>query len=165
MIAGIAVVTFGCGLDDALPDVEQRFHDLNKGIMCPVCPGESIDQSQNTLAVQMRQIVMNKIQEGWSNEEITQFFVDRYGPSVLMSPPLAGFNVTVWLVPPIATLLAFTCLYFMMQKMRRRSASDIRDLSGEVNMAATEESGYFATVSGIAEVNPLEKEGSRDPEC
>ena len=29
----------------------QRITSLNKSLLCPVCPGESIDQSQNDLAI------------------------------------------------------------------------------------------------------------------
>ena len=40
-----------------VPVMERRAQALNQSIMCPVCPGESIDQSQVALAAQMRGIV------------------------------------------------------------------------------------------------------------
>ena len=58
---------------------ELRVISLNKEIMCPVCPGESIDQSQNDLAIQMRFIVTKLVDEGKSDEEIKEYFVQRYG--------------------------------------------------------------------------------------
>ena len=47
-----------------------RINSLNKSLMCPVCPGESIDQSQNDLAAQMRNVVSKKVYEGKTDQEI-----------------------------------------------------------------------------------------------
>ena len=104
-----------------VPDEERRASALNKAIMCPVCPGESIDQSQNPLAVQMRAIVDEKLAEGWSEQQIKDFFVERYGPSVLLEPPSEGFGITAWIVPPLAFALALASLYLTLRWMRRIS--------------------------------------------
>ena len=100
------------------PDLEQRATALNKTIMCPVCPGESIDQSQNSLAVQMRAIVHEKLAEGWSEQEVKDFLVDRYGPSVLLEPPTSGFSLAAWIVPPVAFALAIAALLLTLKWMR-----------------------------------------------
>ena len=107
-----------------VPDSERRASALNKAIMCPVCPGESIDQSQNPLAMQMRAIVDEKLEQGWSEREIKDFFVERYGPSVLLEPPSEGFGITAWIVPPLAFALALASLYLTLRWMRRISDQD-----------------------------------------
>ena len=38
--------------------------------------------------------------------QIKNYFVDAYGPSVLLEPPTSGVNIWVWLVPPMVMLLA-----------------------------------------------------------
>ena len=53
---------------------EKRAQNIGNSIMCPICPGESIDQSQNELAVQMRSIVREKIREGFTDQEVKQYF-------------------------------------------------------------------------------------------
>ena len=70
--------------------------------MCPVCPAETIDQSQAEIALQMRNLIRAKLQAGESEQQILDFFVDRYGRSVLSEPPAEGFNLLVWVIPPIA---------------------------------------------------------------
>ncbi len=104
-----------------VPEAERRASALNKAIMCPVCPGESIDQSQNALAVQMRAIVDEKLAEGWSERQIKDFFVERYGPSVLLEPPAAGFGIAAWLIPPLAFALAIASLLLTLRWMRKSS--------------------------------------------
>jgi cytochrome c-type biogenesis protein CcmH/NrfF len=67
----------------------------------------------------MRDIVTRKLQAGESEEQILQFFVDRYGESVLAAPPKSGFSLLVWVVPPVGLLGAILLLYFLMKNMQR----------------------------------------------
>ena len=103
-----------------VPPIEQRAQALNRSIMCPVCPGESIDQSQVALAVQMRGIVDEKLAEGWSEDQIREFFVERYGPSVLLEPPAEGVSLLAWLVPPIGVATAIVVFIAVVRHMRRK---------------------------------------------
>ena len=103
-----------------MPAMEQRSQALNRTIMCPVCPGESIDQSQVALAVQMRGIVKEKLAVGWSDEQVREFFVERYGPSVLLEPPTRGISLVVWLAPPIGVAAAIGVFVIAIRHMRRR---------------------------------------------
>ena len=73
-----------------IPSHEIRAQGINKTLMCPVCPGESIDQSQHPLASQMRGVVDEKLEEGWNGEQVRNFFVERYGVRVLLEPPRRG---------------------------------------------------------------------------
>ena len=126
----IAVLAAACSTGDDVPLTEQRAQDLNRGIMCPVCPGESIDQSQHPLAVQMRGIVFERLQQGWTEEQIRSSFVESYGPMVLLEPPRSGFNFLVWVVPPVGLILAGVALYWVLRRtLRRRSGPDTSDAS------------------------------------
>lgn len=137
-----------------VPDIEQRATALNKSIMCPVCPGESIDQSQNPLAVQMRAIVRDKIDDGWTDQQIRDFLVERYGPSVLMEPPTTGFNLAAWIVPPVAFGLAIAALLLTLKWMRM-SAEAERELEGE---AGGDQQDYVARIQ-----DALDSEDSAEP--
>ena len=107
--------------------MEQRSQALNTTIMCPVCPGESIDQSQVALAVQMRGIVAEKLAAGWSDEQVREFFVERYGPSVLLEPQTEGISLAVWLAPPIGVAAAIGVFVIALRHMRRKPAASDGD--------------------------------------
>ena len=121
LAAGLLTVLFllSCSAGDDLTSEERRAQELNRAIMCPVCPGESIDQSQNRLAAQMRAIVAEKLAAGESEAEIKAFFVERYGDSVLLSPPERGFNLLVWIVPVIGLAAAGLIAALALRRMRR----------------------------------------------
>jgi cytochrome c-type biogenesis protein CcmH len=146
LFIAILLVAAGCVAQDDVPPLERRAHDLNKTIMCPVCPGESIDQSQNTLAMQMRGIVQDKLAEGWTDDQIRDFFVERYGPSVLLEPPMSGFSLAAWIIPPVALAVAGTAFFFALRWMRRKPAGQPQAIEQNINMSDDELAVYYARI-------------------
>lgn len=57
---------------------------------CPVCPGHvRLSEVQDVpLAEEMRQLIHQMLLEGKSKDDIIQFFVERYGPSILVDRSL-----------------------------------------------------------------------------
>lgn len=150
-LAAILALVVACTPAEDVPPLERRVQALSKTIMCPVCPGESIDQSQNELAVQMRNIVMEKVQQGWTDQQIRAFFVERYGPSVLLEPPRQGFNLMAWVVPPVAVAGAVVALFFVLRMMRRPPSSRGEDLSEVAQLSEEERSRYFRAIEAAVE--------------
>ena len=102
------------------PEAERRAQAVDNSLICPICPGETIDRSQVQLAKDMQAIVRVQIDEGRTDEEIRQFFVDRYGERVLAAPPREGFHWLVWAAPPVGVVLALLTLFWVTQAMGRR---------------------------------------------
>ena len=103
---------------------ELRIISLNKEIMCPVCPGESIDQSQNDLAIQMRFIVTKLVNENKSDHEIKEYFVERYGEVVLMEPSANGFGLIAWIVPWVAFISTVFLVIILIRRMSSTANSE-----------------------------------------
>ena len=124
--------------------------------MCPLCPGESIDQSQNPLSAQMRAIVAEKLAEGWSDDQIREFFVERYGQSVLLEPPREGFGLTAWIVPPAAFALALAALLMALRRMSSSRAADGGDDAedGAADGGGASQAGYLARLRNALETPP-----------
>ena len=99
--------------------LEERAQSIDKSLICPVCPGETIDQAQVELAYQMRSVVREKLAAGATREEVIQYFVDRYGEGVLAAPPKGGFSLVAWLVPLAAVGGAAVLLIFVIRAMRK----------------------------------------------
>ena len=108
------------GAQADVPALERRAQGLNKTIMCPVCPGESIDQSQNALAAQMRGIVDEKLAAGWTDAQVRDFFAERYGPSVLLEPPTQGIALAAWIGAPVGVAIALIAFALALRHMRRK---------------------------------------------
>jgi len=99
--------------------LERRAQALDRGLICPICPGESLDQSQVALAKQMQGVVREMLADGRTEMEIEDFFVERYGQAVLAAPRKEGFNLIVWVVPPVGALGGLTVLLLVVRAMVR----------------------------------------------
>lgn len=91
-------------LDD--PVLEERARELSKGLRCPVCQNESIDESNATLAQELRIVLRERLVAGDTDAEIIDFMVSRYGEFVLLRPDASGANLLLWLSAPIMLLIA-----------------------------------------------------------
>ena len=140
--AVIAAVVLACSATDEVPDLERRAQQINKSVMCPVCPGESIDQSQHPLSLQMRAVVDEKLREGWSDAQVRQFFVERYGLEVLLEPPAEGAHLIAWLVPPLGLVVALAALYLAVRLMTRPRSRPTES----AEMTSTERDEYVTRV-------------------
>ena len=142
-VALLLAAAFACSHAGHVPDLERRAQAINRDLMCPVCPGESIDQSQNPMAVQMRGIVMDRLRDGWTDEQIKAYFVERYDSRVLMEPPRSGPNLLAWLVPPVAVACALAALGLALWSMRGRRETG-------PSLSESERAGYVARVEAAA---------------
>jgi cytochrome c-type biogenesis protein CcmH len=80
--------------------LEARARVISKGLRCPVCQNESIDESSATLAADLRMLVRERLIAGDSDEEVFDFVVRRYGEFVLLAPSTSGANIVLWLAAP-----------------------------------------------------------------
>jgi cytochrome c-type biogenesis protein CcmH len=81
------------------PAMEARARHLQRQLRCLICQGESIDESASTFAVDVRRLVREQMVEGKSDQQVEDFFVARYGDSILMKPPLQADTWLLWLAP------------------------------------------------------------------
>lgn len=106
--------------------LEERAQSIDKQLICPYCPAETIDQAQVPQAREMRSFVREKLAEGWTDQQILDYFSapERYGTRVLAEPPKSGPTLTIWLLPPAGFLLAGVILFFVLRSMRKGSVSE-----------------------------------------
>ena len=143
----IAVPAAACSRPEPVDDIVARSQAINATVMCPVCPGESIDQSQNPLAERMRGIVLDRLERGWTEKQIKDHFVESYGDSVLLSPPARGISILVWVLPPVGIALTAGALVLAMRAMRRGREDD-EVLSG-TELTDDEYADYADRISSV----------------
>ena len=98
------------------PIYENRARDLSKGIRCLVCQNQSIDDSDSDLAKDLRRIIRKRIIQGETDNEITQYLVDKYGNFILMKPPLYQDTYILWISPLLLMLVGITIMYFKLKR-------------------------------------------------
>ncbi|OAN79285.1 cytochrome C biogenesis protein CcdA [Sulfitobacter sp. EhC04] len=91
-------------LDD--PALETRARELSKGLRCLVCRNESIDESNASLARDLRILLRDRLLAGDTDAEAVDFIVRRYGEYVLLRPDVTGANWLLWGAGPLMLLIA-----------------------------------------------------------
>ena len=94
--------------DEVLSDpvLESRALELSKGLRCPVCQSESIDESNAPISKDLRLLVRERLVAGDSDAEALDYIVARYGEFVLLKPTFGGANWLLWAAGPLMLLLA-----------------------------------------------------------
>ena len=105
---------------DMLPDAAQeaRARALGREIRCMVCQNQSIEDSEVTLARDLRLIVRERIAAGESDSQVKAFLHARYGDFVLLRPPFSWNTAFLWATPLVALLVGLSLIL----AARRRSA-------------------------------------------
>ena len=104
---------------------EEEAQSIDRMLMCPVCPAESIDQAQVELARQMRQKVRELLAEGYTRQEVLDYFEERYGPKVLAAPPKRGAHIAAWALPIGSVLLGTAIGFVILRSMKRSSTAGV----------------------------------------
>ena len=96
--------------------LEQLVFEIGRDLRCPVCTSESVADSNADIAIEMRNIIQEKLEAGESEAEIKAFFQARYGDWILLEPPKQGIHLFVWLLPTIAALLGAVVLFILFRR-------------------------------------------------
>lgn len=81
------------------PALEARAREISAGLRCLVCQNQSIDDSDASLAKDLRLLVRRQLQKGESNQQVIDYVVARYGDFVLLKPRLRLNTLLLWFAP------------------------------------------------------------------
>jgi len=105
------------------PMMEARARAIHKQLRCLVCQNQSIEDSNASLARDLRILVRERVSAGDDDEAVIRFVVDRYGDWVLLQPPVKTGTIPLWAGP--ALFLTISILFIGLWYRRRRSVAVI----------------------------------------
>lgn len=91
---------------------------------CPHLPSECQSRAE------MTSLILTDIKKGKDDKGILADIVDRYGVHALASPPTAGFNMTVWVLPGVGLLIGLVIVLLVVRRWRRKNPGG-KDLPSE----------------------------------
>jgi cytochrome c-type biogenesis protein CcmH len=103
----LALPAFAVQPDEMLADpvLEARARALSQNLRCVQCQSENIDDSNASIARDLRLLVRERLVAGDTDAQITAYLIERYGEFVLMTPPAQGANWVLWLAGPAMLLI------------------------------------------------------------
>ncbi len=120
-------ITFSAPAQETMPEapiiseqeIEKRARVVGRALRCVVCQNQSIEDSNASLAEDMRTLVRARIRDGQTNEEVIDYMQSRYGDFVLLEPPVQTNTYLLWAAP---FLLLLAGLAWFMRLSRRKQS-------------------------------------------
>jgi len=100
-------------------DMENHIRKIAHQLRCPTCQALSVKESEAGLSLNMKSKIRELIEAGKTDDEVLDFFVERYGEWILRSPTKSGFNLLLWLMPAVLILVAFILVVKNLRKKNR----------------------------------------------
>jgi cytochrome c-type biogenesis protein CcmH len=113
------------------PAKEMRARNLSRELRCMVCQNQSIDDSDASLARDLRLLVRERIAAGDSDNQVVDFLVARYGQFVLLKPRFERETLLLWLLPPLVLLGGGLALWLQVRRRAHRPAPAAAQLTPE----------------------------------
>ena len=88
-------------------------------LYCPVCENVPLDVCPTQACAQWRALIREKLEQGWTEDQIKQYFVDQYGDRVLAQPPARGLNLLVYIIPPLFFVGGIFLVYSNLKKLKK----------------------------------------------
>ena len=86
-------------------DEQDKRNQITKNLRCLICQGQSVYDSDSEFANSLKILVDKKLNEGFSEDQIYQYFKDKYGEWILYEPELNKNTYILWLLPVFIFLI------------------------------------------------------------
>ncbi|MBN1147390.1 MAG: cytochrome c-type biogenesis protein CcmH [Anaerolineales bacterium] len=106
---------------DATPRVptDDEVNAIAKQMYCPVCENTPLDVCPTQACAEWRELIRDKLAEGWTEEQIRAYFVEQFGARVLAAPPASGLNWLIYIIPPATFVVGVFILYRAFRAWRK----------------------------------------------
>jgi cytochrome c-type biogenesis protein CcmH len=98
---------------------DDEVNAIARDLYCPVCENTPLDVCPTQACAQWRELIRLRLSEGWTEDQIKQYFVDQYGARVLSAPPLEGFSILIYIIPPIILAIGIFIVFRAFRAMHK----------------------------------------------
>jgi len=94
-------------------------NDIAKNLRCLICQGQSIYDSNSEFALSMRVYIKDKINSGYSESQIYNMLVQKYGQWIVYDPGYSKKTFLLWIIPILFFLIGGAILYLRIYKSKK----------------------------------------------
>ncbi len=133
VLLGFLMLTGSANAIDAVaafddPEMQARYEKIISEVRCLKCQNQTIKDSNAFLASDLRREIRHMLEEGKTDDEISDFLVARYGDFALYRPRASGKTLILWIAPMLFLMFGALALWRVVQ---RRTALPIDDEATE----------------------------------
>ena len=91
---------------------------ITKNLRCLICQGQSVYDSDSEFANSLKILVDKKLKEGFSEDQIYDYFKNKYGEWILYDPELNKNTYILWLLPILIFFIGGAIIYRILKKKK-----------------------------------------------
>ena len=95
---------------------EARFKALSDELRCPKCLNTNLSGSDSPIASDLRRTVARMVTEGYSDQEIRDYLLERYGDFILYRPRLTAQTLLLWFGPALLLGVGAVVIFMMARR-------------------------------------------------
>ncbi len=124
-VVALGFIVFGFSSEPpAEASAADRIEALSSSIRCPFCNGESLADSQASVAADYRVLIAERVEAGATDEEIIDEFAANFGDSFILDTSTSAWSTALWLVPVLALVGGAAVVFMMKQSASKRETID-----------------------------------------
>ena len=108
-------------------EIDAQTAAIGATLRCPICRQQSVAESSARIAREMQGVIRTMLMDGRTPEEIEAYFVDAYGPWILLRPRAEGMNLFVYIGPALAFALGGWLVARRIRRRREAGEADADD--------------------------------------
>ena len=126
LVSSVALVAATMADDPPATEAE-RAYEIKATMLCPVCDGQNVLESNAPVAAAIRAQVDELVSDGRSDAEIRAWMARQYGKDVNANPPRTGIASLIWIVPVFVAVASAGFLVFAFRKWRVGRGAELSD--------------------------------------
>ncbi len=99
---------------------DDEVNRVARQLYCPVCENIPLDVCPTQACHDWRELIRQKLADGWTDQQIKAYFAQQYGDRVLAEPPATGLNWLVYILPWVAFLAGIIIVWRVLVSMRKK---------------------------------------------
>ena len=135
------------------PELSSRYRQLLEVYRCPKCQNQNLAGSDSPISTDLRREIRRMLEEGASDEAISDYLVARYGDFILYRPRLQQGTYLLWLGPGLFLTLGVAVAVLVIRRQRAGVGASGQGASREPGSLTPREQEDLAEVLGESTAN------------
>ena len=113
------ITAFG---QDEKPVSDDEVNAVASQLYCPICENIPLDVCPTQACADWRELIRGYLAQGWSEDQIKDYFSTQYGWNVLNVPPPVGINWFIYVGPPLFIAAGVIGVLVIIKKSKKQPA-------------------------------------------
>jgi cytochrome c-type biogenesis protein CcmH len=105
------------------PELSVRYRRLIGEYRCPKCQNQNLAGSDSPISSDLRKQIRRMLEDNYSDEQISDYLVERYGDYILYRPRLHESTYLLWIGPGILLFIALLVSGLVIARQRAKVRS------------------------------------------